>query len=99
VGEVDTRASFLLPSLLCPLGLSVGGACSRGLAHTTHTHTHTHTPHTRAHRTPSHTQGYEVDIYESRPWIGGKVASFKDKDGNDIEMGLHVFFGAWLLGR
>lgn len=38
-------------------------------------------------------QGYEVDIYESRPWIGGKVASFKDKDGNDIEMGLHVFFG------
>lgn len=22
-------------------------------------------------------QGYEVDIYESRPWVGGKVASFK----------------------
>lgn len=43
---------------------------------------------------PHSTQGYEVDIYESRPWIGGKVASFKDKDGNDIEMGLHVFFGA-----
>nr|ADR82201.1 zeta-carotene desaturase [Auxenochlorella protothecoides]ADR82202.1 zeta-carotene desaturase [Auxenochlorella protothecoides] len=40
-------------------------------------------------------QGYEVDIYESRPWIGGKVASFKDKDGNDIEMGLHVFFGCY----
>lgn len=39
-------------------------------------------------------QGYEVDIYESRPFIGGKVASYKDKDGNDIEMGLHVFFGA-----
>ena len=43
----------------------------------------------------AHPQGYEVDIYESRPWIGGKVASFKDKDGNDIEMGLHVFFGGW----
>lgn len=38
-------------------------------------------------------QGYEVDIYETRPFIGGKVASFRDKDGNDIEMGLHVFFG------
>lgn len=40
-------------------------------------------------------QGYEVDVYESRPWIGGKVASFKDKEGNHIEMGLHVFFGCY----
>lgn len=32
-------------------------------------------------------QGYEVDIYEQRPFIGGKVASFRDKDGNHIEMG------------
>lgn len=40
-------------------------------------------------------QGYEVDIYESRPFIGGKVASFQDKDGNHIEMGLHVFFGCY----
>ena len=40
-------------------------------------------------------QGHEVDIYESRPWIGGKVASFTDKDGNHIEMGLHVFFGCY----
>lgn len=40
-------------------------------------------------------QGYEVDIYEGRPWVGGKVASFKDKDGNHIEMGLHVFFGCY----
>jgi zeta-carotene desaturase len=38
---------------------------------------------------------YEVDIYEGRPWVGGKVASFKDKDGNHIEMGLHVFFGCY----
>ena len=36
-----------------------------------------------------------MDIYESRPWVGGKVASFKDKDGNHIEMGLHVFFGCY----
>ncbi|PNW80358.1 hypothetical protein CHLRE_07g314150v5 [Chlamydomonas reinhardtii] len=40
-------------------------------------------------------QGYEVDIYEGRQWIGGKVASFVDKDGNHIEMGLHVFFGCY----
>lgn len=40
-------------------------------------------------------QGHEVDIYEARPFIGGKVASFQDKDGNHIEMGLHVFFGCY----
>ncbi|GBF88171.1 zeta-carotene desaturase [Raphidocelis subcapitata] len=40
-------------------------------------------------------QGYEVDIYEGRQWVGGKVASFQDKDGNHIEMGLHVFFGCY----
>ncbi|PSC76062.1 zeta-carotene desaturase [Micractinium conductrix] len=40
-------------------------------------------------------QGHEVEIYESRPFIGGKVASYRDKDGNDIEMGLHVFFGCY----
>lgn len=40
-------------------------------------------------------QGHEVDIYESRKFIGGKVGSFKDKNGNHIEMGLHVFFGCY----
>lgn len=40
-------------------------------------------------------QGHEVDIYDSRPFIGGKVGSFVDKDGNHIEMGLHVFFGCY----
>ncbi|KAG1662516.1 hypothetical protein FOA52_000920 [Chlamydomonas sp. UWO 241] len=40
-------------------------------------------------------QGYEVDIYEGRKWIGGKVGSFLDKSGNHIEMGLHVFFGCY----
>uniref|UniRef100_A0A803KPM8 Zeta-carotene desaturase, chloroplastic/chromoplastic n=1 Tax=Chenopodium quinoa TaxID=63459 RepID=A0A803KPM8_CHEQI len=40
-------------------------------------------------------QGHEVDIYESRPFIGGKVGSFVDKKGNHIEMGLHVFFGCY----
>jgi len=37
----------------------------------------------------------QVDIYESRPFIGGKVGSFVDKRGNHIEMGLHVFFGCY----
>ncbi|KAF8394403.1 hypothetical protein HHK36_020611 [Tetracentron sinense] len=40
-------------------------------------------------------QGHEVDIYESRSFIGGKVGSFIDKRGNHIEMGLHVFFGCY----
>ncbi|KMT13602.1 hypothetical protein BVRB_4g082030 [Beta vulgaris subsp. vulgaris] len=40
-------------------------------------------------------QGHEVDIYESRPFVGGKVGSFVDKRGNHIEMGLHVFFGCY----
>ncbi|XP_010934915.1 zeta-carotene desaturase, chloroplastic/chromoplastic isoform X1 [Elaeis guineensis] len=40
-------------------------------------------------------QGHEVEIYESRTFIGGKVGSFVDKRGNHIEMGLHVFFGCY----
>ncbi|XWS57656.1 hypothetical protein CRYUN_Cryun09bG0192100 [Craigia yunnanensis] len=40
-------------------------------------------------------QGHEVDIYESRSFIGGKVGSFVDRRGNHIEMGLHVFFGCY----
>ncbi|AFY60579.1 9,9'-di-cis-zeta-carotene desaturase [Synechococcus sp. PCC 6312] len=36
--------------------------------------------------------GHQVTIYESRPFIGGKVGSWVDPDGNHIEMGLHVFF-------
>jgi zeta-carotene desaturase len=36
--------------------------------------------------------GHQVDLYESRPFVGGKVGSWVDGDGNHIEMGLHVFF-------
>lgn len=39
--------------------------------------------------------GHEVEIYESRPFIGGKVGSWVDSEGNHIEMGLHVFFGCY----
>lgn len=40
-------------------------------------------------------QGHHVEVYESRPFIGGKVASFQDRNGNHVEMGLHVFFGCY----
>ena len=39
--------------------------------------------------------GHEVEIFESRPFVGGKVGSWVDEDGNHIEMGLHVFFGCY----
>ena len=39
--------------------------------------------------------GCEVEIFESRPFVGGKVSSWVDDDGNHIEMGLHVFFGCY----
>jgi len=39
--------------------------------------------------------GHEVEMFELRPFVGGKVSSWLDKDGNHIEMGLHVFFGCY----
>lgn len=39
--------------------------------------------------------GHHVEIYESRRFYGGKVGSWVDKNGNHIEMGLHVFFGCY----
>ena len=39
--------------------------------------------------------GCEVEIFESRPFVGGKVGSWIDQDGNHVEMGLHVFFGCY----
>ncbi|PNK21291.1 9,9'-di-cis-zeta-carotene desaturase [Cylindrospermopsis raciborskii] len=39
--------------------------------------------------------GWEVEIFEARPFVGGKVSSWVDGDGNHIEMGLHVFFGCY----
>ncbi len=36
--------------------------------------------------------GHQVDLYEARPFYGGKVGSWEDPQGNHIEMGLHVFF-------
>jgi len=39
--------------------------------------------------------GHEVELYEARSFIGGKVGSWVDQDGNHVEMGLHVFFGCY----
>jgi zeta-carotene desaturase len=39
--------------------------------------------------------GWDVEIFESRPFVGGKVGSWVDAEGNHIEMGLHVFFGCY----
>ena len=39
--------------------------------------------------------GHSVDLYEARPFMGGKVGSWVDGEGNHIEMGLHVFFGCY----
>jgi len=36
--------------------------------------------------------GHQVDLYEARPFMGGKVGSWVDENDNHIEMGLHVFF-------
>ncbi|CAM9234786.1 unnamed protein product, partial [Phaeothamnion confervicola] len=39
--------------------------------------------------------GHQVEIFEARSFVGGKVGSWVDKDSNHIEMGLHVFFGCY----
>jgi zeta-carotene desaturase len=39
--------------------------------------------------------GHECEIFEARNFAGGKAGSWVDKDGNHIEMGLHVFFGCY----
>src|SRR5262245_33604876 len=45
-------------------------------------------------------RGYEVIVLEKRAVPGGKVSSWRDADGDWVESGLHVFFGAYrtLLG-
>jgi len=40
--------------------------------------------------------GVPVTLLESRPILGGKVSSWRDADGDWIESGLHVFFGAYV---
>jgi 15-cis-phytoene desaturase len=40
-------------------------------------------------------RGYEVILLEKRAVPGGKVSSWRDADGDWVESGLHVFFGAY----
>lgn len=39
--------------------------------------------------------GYEVELYEKRSVLGGKVSAWKDADGDTIESGLHIVFGGY----
>lgn len=39
--------------------------------------------------------GLQPVVYEARDVLGGKVAAWKDEDGDWYETGLHIFFGAY----
>lgn len=39
--------------------------------------------------------GHKPTVYEARNVLGGKVSAWQDKDGDWIETGLHIFFGAY----
>jgi len=39
--------------------------------------------------------GHIPTVYEARPILGGKVSAWQDSDGDWIETGLHIFFGAY----
>lgn len=39
--------------------------------------------------------GHQPIVLEARDLLGGKVAAWRDKDGDVTETGLHVFFGAY----
>ena len=39
--------------------------------------------------------GHTPIVYEARDVLGGKVSAWQDKDGDWIETGLHIFFGAY----
>ncbi len=39
--------------------------------------------------------GFQADVYEARDVLGGKVAAWKDDEGDYYETGLHIFFGAY----
>ncbi|HJO78455.1 MAG TPA: FAD-dependent oxidoreductase, partial [Prochlorococcaceae cyanobacterium Fu_MAG_134] len=39
--------------------------------------------------------GHIPVVFESRDVLGGKVAAWKDEDGDWYETGLHIFFGAY----
>ncbi len=40
-------------------------------------------------------EGHEVVLLEEKPFVGGKVGSWQNAQGDHLEMGLHVFFGCY----
>lgn len=40
-------------------------------------------------------ENYEVELIEKREILGGKWSAWQDQDGDWLETGLHVFFGAY----
>ena len=40
-------------------------------------------------------RGYDVELYEKRKVLGGKVSVWKDSDGDSVESGLHIVFGGY----
>ena len=44
---------------------------------------------------PSLAAGHEPVVYEARNVLGGKVSAWQDEDGDWVETGLHIFFGAY----
>lgn len=40
-------------------------------------------------------RGYQVELYEKRKVLGGKVSVWKDSDGDSVESGLHIVFGGY----
>lgn len=39
--------------------------------------------------------GFDIELFEKRPILGGKVSAWRDDDGDWVETGLHTFFGAY----
>lgn len=39
--------------------------------------------------------GHIPTLYEARGVLGGKVSAWQDEDGDTVETGLHIFFGAY----
>jgi hypothetical protein len=40
-------------------------------------------------------KGYDIELYEKRGVLGGKVSVWKDGDGDSVESGLHIVFGGY----
>ncbi len=39
--------------------------------------------------------GFDVEVYEALPYLGGRASTYIDEDGDWIEQGLHLFFGTY----